>query len=148
MSNWIERESEEFRAKMAKDAHARAIINISNYWAALVLQVEHDVVEMNKLFADVLIRPVEFVPTDSAYKIVYSGNPAVAIRINNGGEQVTVETSVIRSGDTGFGNKTSESLKVVSDGDNVYLMRSSKDRFLVPQQASQFILLPIIDSLR
>ena len=148
MSDWIDAEMEKFRAEKEIELQGNNLVNYSNYWARLLLQLGRDVDSINYLpdFEKVLKKGVlKFMPCADYYVVQMAAKPNVNISIKNGGQTITVRTIIDRLDGTEIDNEVE--FKVVAKDERIYLELNGKF-FVVPEQASQEILKPILEELK
>lgn len=148
MSDWIDAEMEKFRSDKDIELQGNNLINYSNYWARLLLQLGRDVESINYLpdFQNALTKGVlKFMPYADYYLVQMNTNPSINISIKNGGQTITVRTIVDRFNDTVIDSEVI--FKVVAKDERIYLESNGKF-FIVPEQASQQILKPILEELK
>ncbi len=148
MSDWIEDEAEQMRLAQEKANQNDYLIAYSNYWADLTEQIKNDVQSIND-------NPVCQQRLDGfkirirkdidGYKIEKTSFPAVYITLDNTGTAIKINTEIARNVDDS--TKQRETLEVKVNGKRVYLVKF-EEAFLIPEQASKYILKPILDVLK
>ena len=143
MSDWIRKKAEQLRAKQEKLKQSQKIILNANFWHLLIEQIKSDVIEINSECQDILTRPLECSEAENSVQIATGSYPAVNIYVRNKGEQIELETAIQRTSDVKF-KRQKELLDVRTDGNVTYLSLRD-DIFIIPKQASEFILSRILD---
>jgi hypothetical protein len=152
--SWISDEANKNVNTESKEARRQEVLRTSNYWAALVRQLEHDVNTINehdywktKLAGFPLTFGTPY--GGEGYQISKSGFPSILIEIQNRGSYIEIGrryTENPLSNDREFpGN---ERLAVDVSGNVVVLRNKSDQTFVVPADASQYILRAVIESLK
>ena len=134
------------------EAQKQRIIQQSNFWATLQRQIDQDVAGINdspwkeKLGSS----PLTASPSsgsEGGYVIRKASYPPIVITLHHYGDHVEVERDFAdHSGVEQYA--ASEQLTIGSDGKQVYLQTEGNKRLAVPEEAAQYILMPIIQSLR
>ena len=149
MSEWIKKRGENYLQRKAEIERKEETIRVSNYWEALMRQIESDVQFLNKesVYADKLEHNQMYLVRKGfgTYEIQMRHAPAAYLTISNQGEEIHTEFRIFQTPHDER-NYKSEKLKVISDGDHVFLSKGD-DMFLVPDAASEHILKPILDFL-
>lgn len=148
MINWIDDEAEKYRLTQNETEQKTYLIAYSNYWANLTEQLRNDVdsINTNPTWGQVLQgNPIRIVKAVEGYKIEKTSFPAVYITINNEGLAIQLHIETARNPDNS--TKYDENLEVKSNGERIYLVKFD-EAFLVPEQASKYILSPILKALK
>jgi hypothetical protein len=146
MNNWIDEEGQKTHLeKEARDNKDR-LIAIANFWGLLRTQLYEDVEQINSNigFREVFKEPIEVEPTDrGGYMIKKTLFPAAFyIQVENGGDRVIVSTEYRLDDEADWDNKQ-EVLMVKWDGRHI-LVTSHTESFIVPKQASKYILQTVV----
>lgn len=151
MSNWITDEANEHNDRVQKKEHEKRLIQQSDYWSLLVRQVEADV---NKINEHPYWKPrlVDFPlqcsqNSNGGYQVSKSSNPAVVVGFTNLGDHIEVKR-ISGTGMWASGMATSEDLFIGVMGENVVLHSEGKQTFIVPADASRYILKAIMQALK
>jgi hypothetical protein len=143
--SWIDALENKYQA--IQDAKNREIelISISNYWASLTRQLEKDVAEINERLGDLIGRPVSFEQKGMVYVIQYGNNDvSVTISVSNGGHTVLRDVRTVHFGDNHLGETIKTVYRVEARKEDVTLY-TNETFYIVPGQASEAILRPIVD---
>lgn len=155
--SWIDDEADENLAKENAEEDRLNLIARSSYWEKLVRQIDDDVKKINshvywqsKLGKALLI----FGPatSGSGYRVSKPGFPGVIVSFSNEGEHIIVKRDFYEkdpvSENVEF--RGNEPLEVTTSGENVVLRSPYvKNRvFIVPEEASEYILRVVIESLK
>ncbi len=149
MTNWINDEAQKHAESKAQKEQSDYLINFSNYWAGLINQIKSDVEQINNqpIWKDALDdKPITVKQVVSGYEILKSSLPSVSVIIDNQGKTIKVQTATIKDSISEYQTKI-EDLKVESDGGRLYLKWYDK-LFIIPEDASRYILSPIIEALK
>lgn len=151
MSNWITDEANEHNDRIQTKEYEKRLIQQSDYWSRLVRQVEADVNKINEhpYWKPRLANfPLQFSQkSNGGYQVSKSSNPAVVVGFTNRGDHIEVE----RASGTGMwvaGTAASEDLFIGVMGENVVLHSEGKQTFIVPEEASRYILKAIMQALK
>ena len=134
-------------------AQKRLVIQHSNFWAALRQQIDSDVAGINetelwKKRLDGFRLTIQSPLDGDGYSIRMAGDAALTVTLRHKGDHVEVGREFIEDPLNGKYPST-EILNVCSDGTRVYLKTSDgKDRFILPEQAAKYILMPFIELLK
>ncbi len=154
--SWVDEKAKASLAKETAEEDRKHLIASSNYWQKLAGQVEQDVTEINshdywkkRLGAN----PLQFKPVDGAngYQVIKSGSPGVTVSFIDQGEHTLVKRDYLEqnpiSEDPAYSNN--EPMQVITSGNHVALKSAylTQNTFIVPEQASEYILRAIIESL-
>lgn len=154
--SWVDDKAKASLAKETIEEDRKKLIASSNYWQKLAGQVEQDVTEINShdyWKKRLGTNPLQFKPVDGAngYQVIKSGSPGVTVSFIDQGEQTLVKRDYLEQNpvakDPAY--STNEPMEVVTSGNNVALKSSylTQNTFIVPEQASEYILRAIIESL-
>lgn len=139
--DWIDKKFEARQNAEKKRQTEEYLIDYSNYWANLKEQIRQDVEKIGKLWNV----KISISNTEDGYKISKAESfPTVIITISNGGDNVNVRTQTAQ--DLEDDDTTDESFIVISQNRRIYLKNDSTV-LLVPEQASEYILSPIVEAL-
>lgn len=148
MNDWISQKAEEYNKKKQDRDYRESAVNLSNYWLELRQQIEIDVNKINAVEGwrdQVGEHPIKIKNEDEGYSIEKAQYPFVKLYLENQGSEILVRIEEKKSA----GHSVDESedyFNVVVEGRHVILKRF-KEEFIVPEQASQRILKPIVDSI-
>jgi hypothetical protein len=148
MSNWIDDEAEKYRLMQYKTEQKTYLITCSNYWADLTEQLRNDVdsINNNPIWKEVLQgNHIRIVKAIDGFKIEKTKLPAVYITVNNEGLTIELHIEIAKNVDNS--TKYDENLEVKSKGERIYLVKFD-EAFLIPEQASKYILSPILKALK
>lgn len=147
MNDWIKEEGEKTRKARQVADDKEYLIQLSNYWAVLRDQITKDVEAINAnadwqhLFNEqISIENIEF----GGLRLKKASFPAAfGIDITNGGDELLVKSYYKLDNDHSFENNET-TLKVEVERGHVVVKLNNKESFLVPEQASQYILSLIV----
>jgi hypothetical protein len=154
--SWVNDEANENVEVENKEAHRQEVLMRSGYWAALVKQVEQDVRLVNehdywkKKLAGF---PLRFGPPTmsdgNTYQITKSGFPAVLVEFQHRSDYIQVarrftENPLSRQREF----LPNEKLIVGVMGNSVTLTNPNNETFVVPEDASRYLMKAIIESLK
>src|SRR5438552_2810433 len=150
---WYHDEANKQNAIDQEKARQKYVIRQSTFWAALKGQIETDVDGINhtavwtkRLGAHPLI--VESPSDGNGYSIRKPGSPAVIITLWNRGDHIEVKREFIDDPTNQRPSET-ETLDVgVTAEERICLISNNRKRFMVPEVAAEYILTPIIESLK
>lgn len=147
MSDWIRQKAEEFRQQKADRDFRESTVDISNYWVALMHQLEQDIQTMNAVpeWKEQCSPPIEIKREHEYYVIKKLHYPLVIVALLNKGSELVIDT-VTQASMVSQKRSHEEHWNVVPDGRFTCLERF-RDKLIVPEQASEAILKPIVDSI-
>jgi hypothetical protein len=149
---WYHNEANEQNSLEQDEAHKQRVIQQSNFWAKLQRRIEQDVAGINatEFWAKRLAgQPLTAKNSEGSddYLIRKAGYPPILITLRHQGDHVEVERDFADNrGVEQYG--ATEQLTIGSDGKHVYLHTEGNKRLAVPEQAAEYILRPIIESLK
>ena len=150
--SWIDDEAKKHFKEEAAEEDRKRLVATSNYWEKLVRQVEHDVNKINahpdwqkKLSG----RSVTFGESLNAggYRVAF---PGVIVNFYNEYKKISIKREFVEDNPVlkSAGFKRDEVLDVVASKDNVILKSRHVEGLIVPQEASQYILQVVVDTLK
>jgi len=149
--SWIKDEAKKNIEKESKESARNELIARSNFWGRLLRQVDADVKEINeddhwrKKLGESTVRVSE--TSGRAGYLVMAGDLDVLVFIENKGDYLVIEREFTNSPiEDQF--LLCEKLSVDTSGNNVILISQNARRFVVPEEASQYILKAVIESLK
>lgn len=151
MGNWITEEANANNQREHDEANRQRLIRASNYWSNLVRQVEADVTSINehpywiKKLTESRLHFGEDL-SGQGYQISKSGNPSVLVTFRNLGDCIRIERSLPEEVAQGF--DTEEELYIGTLGQSAVLNAEGKRSFVIPEDASRYILKPVIETLK
>ncbi len=113
-------------------------------------QIESDVAKINRhaAFAELLKnRPITVTGTGNIYKITKVSQPTVTITVENHGVEILLKNFKIQYMGDAEPSSDEETFKVELREDGVILTRREKS-LIVPEEAAEYILKPLIGSIR
>ncbi len=153
--SWIDDEARENFKNETDEENRQRLIATSNYWEKLVRQVETDVNEINanshwkkKLPGDGLA--FGSATSGAGYAVSKPGKPGVVVTFRHDGEEIVVTRRFFDNNPVVGNFKQDETLQVTVSGENVVLQSPYVQGrvFIVPKEASQYILRAVIESLK
>ena len=155
MDNWINEEAEKNRREQTAAEAQEYVISMSTYWTVLRSQIEQDIKAINAnaewhgLFNEDI--GVEKIQLDGLLIKKTSFPGAFNIEVTNGDKEVTVKSFYKLDRDHSFEHQEAK-LIVETERGQVLLKANNQESFLVPEQASHYILRSVMrakdDSLR
>jgi hypothetical protein len=151
--SWIDDEAEKNRNQLTSEQREADIIRRSNLWARIVQQLRQDVDTINahphwkERLAGLPLRFEEIIDQEGGYSISKSGFPSVQVRVRNKGSRVVIERGFVEN-PLSKNYRGKEELKVAISGEDACLKTAHEDVLGVPEEATKFILDPIIESLK
>lgn len=149
--NWIDERAEKHIDKIKSEEEKEYRIQSSNYWSDLRLEIEKNVEQINnhehwkKYLRDVPLK-IDRSFSGNGYEIKKRGFPQVFVVVDNNDDEIEVITS-IRKDDKTRSQESKEIFKVdVKEGGQVFL-KGNNETLVLPEQAAQYILTPILNEL-
>ena len=133
-------------------AHKQRVIQQSNFWAQLQRQIEADVAGINdspwkERLAGHPLTAQYSKGSGGDYVIRKPSHPQAAITLRHQGDYIELERHFADS-DGVEQYAATEQLTIGSDGKHVYIQTEGNKRLGVPEEAAQYILLPLIQLLK
>ena len=143
MSDWITDEADRLRRDREAATDKEYLVSVSNYWAVLRSQIEQDVKAINEnpewnniLREETKIENIDF----GGLRLKRSSFPgAFTVDVTNGGNEITIKSHYKLDRDHSY-VANNNILSVEVDRGHVVLRSKKGDCFIVPEQASQYIL--------
>jgi hypothetical protein len=164
MSDWINEEFERFEKERAEDIEhfekERAeqkrnndFTKFTDCLTALRVQIEKDVsdINTNKVGKKILGGyPIRITPIFCGYEIRQFLYPTHTITVLNKGQQIELKRATFVEPQNKKNQYFIETLDVRIDDESVYLVKQgmSNRGYLIPEQASRYILTPLLDSVK
>src|ERR1035437_3830342 len=148
MNDWIDKAAEEYQQQKKERECRESTISLATYWHALLTQLENDIaaINANPAWQEQVTPPVVIEDNPVGGYVIYKRtDPGVTIYFANGGDTIKLDTII---GQTYAPDRKPQrdTLRVVNQGRYVILKYRDQD-LIVPQQASQHILSPILKAI-
>lgn len=147
MSDWINKKADEYRQTKDDREYRENTVSVANYWVNLIEQLKQDIALMNAVpdWQEQLTPPIKLDIEHEVYVIKKLHYPLVMVAMLNKGTEMALD---IVKQDTAYTERKShkETWKVVPDGRYTCLQRG-RDKFIIPEQATEQLLKPIVDSI-
>lgn len=145
--SWVKEDFEDFQQQQQEQNQTQTWIARGNYFAALRSKIEEDVRSINEFWnSQPGSSKITVQPSNNGFQITKEILSFVCIDIQNGGDTLKIGVEVKKAVNIP-GQITREELKVEFDGQRVFLTKG-ESAYFVPEQASKYILTPIIQSLK
>lgn len=153
MSKWITDEANAHNDRIQRKDYEKRLIENSNYWVKLVRTVELDVAQINEhpYWKPILANlPLQFGQETggTGYQVSKSGYPSVMVKFRNDGRNVVIDRGFIDNEEVAGRFDLTEELLIGTSGNSVVLHAANKRSFVTFEDASQYILKPIIETLK
>jgi hypothetical protein len=148
MNNWIEEEAERYHREKEEQLQKEELISNSNHWIILRQQIERDVNELNNhpVWKEILGGiPVVVQNINDGFQIQKTTYPVVYVTARLKDRQIEMKTE-IKDAETGD-EQNEETLQVDAEGGNIVL-KKFHEVFIMPHEASRYILSPVIRALK
>jgi hypothetical protein len=148
MNNWIEEEAERYQREKEEQIQKEELINSSNHWIILRQQIERDVNEINNhaIWKEILGGiPLVVQNLNEGFQIQKTTHPAVIVSARFKDRQLEMKTEIKAAESNGNLN---EEILQVDAKDGKIVLRKNQEFYVVPIEASRYILSPIINALK
>ena len=148
MNNWIEEEAAKYQREKEEQIQKEELLGNSNHWAMLRQQIERDVNEINQhaVWKEILGGiPLVVQNFGEGFQVQKTTLPAVYVTVRIKDRQIEMKSEI--KGADASGDQNDETLELdVREGKIV--LRKNQEYYFLPDQASRYILSPIIGALK
>lgn len=143
MSGWVQRE----RSKQLASDDEKRQEKYRSFHTLLTQQLISDVAEINRTYSDhANWLPISVVPYEDYQMVDKRFFPTVHLSIKGGNRAITL-TTLIKDIEGHVLRHTTDTLPVEWEGGRI-ILKANNQIFVIPEQASEFILMPIVESLK
>ncbi len=149
MNSWIEEEAESYQREKEAQIIKEELLNNSNHWTILRQQIERDVYEINRhtVWKEILGGiPLVVQNVNEGFQIQKTTLPAVYVTVRLKDRQIEIKVET-KGGEAGADGQSGEALDLDAM-DGKIVLRKGREFFVMPDQASRYILGPIIRALK